>query len=490
LVLLSVGYKEKVVVIGAGISGLACAHRLKQLGLRPRVLEATERSGGLINTVRRDGFLFETGPQLPRFPASVWQLVCDLNLECEFVPADSKAKRYIFRRGRLHLVPFSPGGLIKTQLLGFKSKLRILGEPFGFSRPPDWEESLAGFVQRKFGTEVLDNLVDPIISTVFLGDPRKMGMESAFPALVEWERNRGSLVRGALYARKSKRDAAKSGGASRPPTFHSNGNHSLRVTDSLPTLGSFRSGMATLPERLAEELKGDITYKATVESIAPSRENAGASKPAWQIYLSSSEQITAQYLVLAVPARVAARLLETSVPQLSLHLKAIEYAPISVVSSAYERSKVANRLAGFGFMVPRRKGLNTICTFWNSSLFGGRAPEGTVLITSFAESEENTAGPGAASEEKCTRAVEGENARILGISGKPLVRSVWKDPHALPQYNVGHARRVTEIYGILPTLPNFYLAGNFLKGRSIGDCVDVAYRVAENLHCQLQRHDI
>ena len=188
-------------MIGAGISGLACAHRMKQLGLRLRILEAAERSGGLINTVRRDGFLFETGPQFPRFPPSVWQLVRDLSLEREFVAGDSKAKRYIFRRGRLHLAPFSPGGLIRTQLLGLKSKLRILGEPFGYSRPPDQEESLAEFVQRKFGTEVLDYLVDPIISTVFLGDVHKMGMESAFPALVEWERNGGSLVRGALYSR-------------------------------------------------------------------------------------------------------------------------------------------------------------------------------------------------------------------------------------------------------------------------------------------------
>lgn len=478
------GYTEKVVVIGAGISGLACAHRLKQLGLRPRVLESTERSGGLINTVRRDGFLFETGPQFPRFPPSVWQLVQDLNLEGKFVAGASKAKRYIFQRGRLHLAPFSPGGLIKSQLLGLKSKLRILGEPFGYSRPPNQEESLAEFVQRKFGAEVLDNLVDPIISTVFLGDARKMGMESAFPALVEWERTRGSLVRGALHARKSKREAA------RPSTFHANRNHnSLRITDALPTLGSFRSGMATLPEGLAEELKGEISYKAAVGSIAPSREYTAGSKPEWQVRLSSGEQITAQYLVLAVPAHVAARLLESSVPQLASHLKAIEYVPISVVSTGYQRSKVTNRLDGFGFMVPRRKGLDTICTFWNSSLFGGRAPEGTVLITSFAESEENI-GLGAASEDECTRAVEAENARILGISGKPMARLVWKNPHALPQYNVGHARRVTEIYNVLPTLPNFYLAGNFLKGRSIGDCVDVAYRVAENLHSQLQRQDI
>ena len=484
------GYTEKIVVIGAGISGLACAHRLKQLGLRPRILEATERPGGLINTVRRDGFLFETGPQFPRFPPSVWQLVRDLSLEREFVAGDSKAKRYIFRCGRLHPAPFSPGGLIKTQLVGFKSKLRILGEPFGYSRPPDQEETLAGFVRRKFGAEVLDYLVDPIVSTVFLGDARKMGMESAFPALVEWERNRGSLVRGALYARRSKREAVKSGGASQRSTFHSNGNHnSLRVTDALPTLGSFRSGMATLPERLAEELKGEITYKAAVESIAPSRAYTLGSKPAWRVCLSTGEQIPVEYLVLAIPAHVAARLLETNTPELASHLKAIEYAPIVVVSSAYERSKVANRLDGFGFMVPRRKGLNTICTFWNSSLFGGRAPEGTVLITSFAGNEDNS-GPGAASEEGCERAVEAENARILGISGKPLARFVWKDPYALPQYNVGHAQRVKEIYDTLPKLPNLYLAGNFLKGRSIGDCVDVAYRVAENLHSQLQGQDI
>lgn len=483
------GYTEKVVVIGAGISGLACAHRLKQLGLGARVLEAADRSGGLIQTVRRDGFLFETGPQFPRFPPSVSQLIRDLKLQREFVAGSSKAKRYILRHGHLHPVPFSPGGLIKTGLVGLKSKLRILGEPFGDSHPPDQEESLAEFVQRKFGAEILDNLVDPIISTVFLGDARKMGMESAFPALVEWERNRGSLVRGALYARSSKREVARSGAASRPSTFHPNGNHSLRVTDALPTLGSFRSGMATLPERLAEELKGEITYKVAVESIAPSREFAGASRPAWQVCLSSGEQITALFLVLAVPAHVVARLLEPSAPQLASQLRAIEYAPISVVSSAYERSRVANRLDGFGFMVPRREGLNTICTFWNSSLFGGRAPEGTVLITSFAGRDASDKAV-ATGDGEFARTVEAENARILGISGDPMARLVWKDSRALPQYNVGHTRRVAEIYSISRTLPNLYLTGNFLKGRSIGDCVDVAYRVAENLHSQVQGQNI
>ena len=345
-------------------------------------------------------------------------------------------------------------------------------------------------MQRKFGAQVLDNLVDPLVSTVFFGDASKMGMESAFPALVEWERRQGSLVRGALRARRSNRDATES--ASPSPSFASGGDANQggwRVTDALPTMGSFRSGMGTLPESLAEELKADTSYKALVTSVAPSRENAEASKPAWQISLTGGEPITAQYLVLAVPAYVAARLLEKSAPPLAAHLKAIEYAPISVVSSAYERSKVANSLDGFGFMVPRREGLHTICTFWNSSLFKERALEGTVLFTSFAGSETSSAF-GAMNDEESATAVAAENAHILGISGEPVARLFWKDVHALPQYNVGHAQRVAEIRRILSTLRNLFLAGNFLRGRSIGDCVDVAYRVAEDLHSQSRVQDI
>jgi protoporphyrinogen/coproporphyrinogen III oxidase len=131
--MVAVGYREKVVVIGAGISGLACAYRLKQLGMHCLVLEAKERAGGLIATVRKNDFLFETGPQCPRFPAPVWQLVRELNLESEFVAGNPKAKRYIFSGGRLHAAPFSPAGLITTRLVGFPSKYRILTEAFRYS---------------------------------------------------------------------------------------------------------------------------------------------------------------------------------------------------------------------------------------------------------------------------------------------------------------------------------------------------------------------
>jgi protoporphyrinogen/coproporphyrinogen III oxidase len=483
-----VGYTPKVAIIGAGISGLACAYRLRQLEIPCVVLEAQGRAGGLIATVRRNGFLFETGPQCPRFPSTLWRLLPELNLEAEFVAGDPKAKRYILRDGRLHRAPFSPAGLIGTRLLGARSKLRILSEVFGSSQPPPDEETLADFVQRKFGAEVLDYLVDPLISTIFFGDARKMGMGSAFPALVEWERTQGSLVRGAIRARKSKEQVLNEDQSLSKAGV--NGKRDiLQVTDALPSLGSFRSGMAALPDKLAAELHEEILYNAPVASVEQKRNGSGEAIASWQIVLSSGEKITAEQLLLAVPAYVAAQLLENSAPQLANHLKAIEYAPVRAVGCAYNRSQVSNTLDGFGFMVPRREGLETICTFWNSSLFPGRAPDGAVLMTSFAGRELNNSGA-ASSEEEYARIVEAENATTLGIMGPPLDRVAWSDSRALPQFNVGHAKRVAEIQNIVRTIPNLGITGNFLKGRSIGDCVEVAFEAAQDVRSRMRSESI
>jgi oxygen-dependent protoporphyrinogen oxidase len=482
------GYTNKVVVIGAGISGLACAYRLKQSGIPCLVLEARDRAGGVIATVRRSGFLFETGPQCPRFPRALWQLVRELNLENEFVAGDPKAKRYILRNGRLHRAPFSPQGLITTGLVGLGSKLRILTEVLGSSRPPLQEETLADFVQRKFGVEVLHYLVDPLISTIFLGDTHKMGMESAFPALVEWERNHGSLVRGAIRALNTKRRAAKENPSPQRAGTGRNGN-ALQVTDSLPALGSFRSGMAALPEKLATELHREIRYNAAIAGVEQNRKGNRGADTGWQITLASGERISAEHLIFAVPAYAAAHLLESTEPQLAAHLKTIEYAPICAVASAYDRSQVSNALDGFGFMVPRREGLETICTFWNSSLFPQRAPDGKMLMTSFARTARSQNGA-PWNEGDCAKVVEGENAVALGIKGPPIDRVVWSDSRALPQYNLGHTQIVKGIQSLLLQIPGLSIVGNFLRGRSIGDCVEAAFATAQDVHSRMRGENI
>jgi oxygen-dependent protoporphyrinogen oxidase len=470
------------------MSGLACAYRLRQLGVQCLVLEAESRPGGVIATARQGGYLFERGPQCPRFPKVVWELVRELQLEREFVAGDPAARRHIFRYGGLHPAPFSPSALLTTRLVGLSSKFRILTEVLGSTQPPLREETLAEFAMRKFGRDVADNLADPIISTIFFGDAHKMGMQSAFPALVEWERKHGSLVRGAIRARNSTRKDDTRNGETFPGRSKANSG-SMKVTDALPSLGSFRSGMARLPERLAEELREGIRYGVRVERVTPSKSENRGSRAEWQIGLPNGETITAEQVVLSMPAYEAARVLEQSAPALACELRCIEYAPMAGVSSGYDRNQMKNSLDGFGFMIPRKEGLKTICTFWNSSLFPERAPEGKVLMTSFAR----TAARGEADandEEAITGTVEAENAAILGITGKPVVRYVWQHPRALPQYNVGHSQRIAAIRSLLPADPNLHLASNYLKGRSIGECVELAFRVAENVHSQLGETNI
>ena len=447
----------------------------------PLVLEANDRPGGSIATVRKNGYLFELGPQSPRFPAVLWRLVCELKLEDEFVVGDRNAKRYIVKDGRLQEAPLSAQGLLSTRLVGMRSKFRLLTEVLRHSHPPEGEETLAEFVQRKFGDEVLQNLVDPFVSAIFFGDSYRIGMESTFPMLVNWERDYGSVVRGALRARKRK-VLTDSDGSSVNNDSHKS-DATVRVTDALPTLGSFRQGMGALPERLAQRLDSIIRYKVCVTSIASAR-NENDLANAWQVKLSNGDTIDSQHLVLAVPAFVAAKLLNGSNPRLASLLNQIEYAPLRVASFVYERSHVAHSLDGFGFTVPRVAGLCTICTFWNSSLFSGRAPEGQVVITSFARKPPRSRA-GATTEETWVTTVEAENARMLGIRGKPVESHCWEDLHALPQYNVGHALRVQEIQSKLRSLPNLHLIGNFFRGRSIGDCVELAFLAAEDLHSHL-----
>jgi protoporphyrinogen/coproporphyrinogen III oxidase len=197
----------------------------------------------------------------------VWRLIRELGLKDEFVAGDPRVKRYILRNGELHRAPFSASGLLTTSLVGLKSKYRLLSEIFRNSHASAREESLTEFVDRKFGAEVLDYLVDPFISTIFFGDPHKMG--SAFPTLVEWEQTRGSVVRGAIRAYRAKRDRNAKSPAEGPSANESNLQHGdFHVTDGLPSGSSFKEGMGTLVERLAGKSGEDLRCGVNVKSIA------------------------------------------------------------------------------------------------------------------------------------------------------------------------------------------------------------------------------
>jgi protoporphyrinogen/coproporphyrinogen III oxidase len=470
--------KAEVIVIGAGITGLACAFRLQQAGIRVVVLEASDSPGGMIATVEKNGFLFEAGPQAPRFPTELWELVSELGIEDAFVPGDSRADRYILKNGQLHKAPFSPLSFLSTKLVGGASKYRLLTEVLRRSQPPEGEETLAGFVRRKFDDDVLDYLVDPFISAIFAGDTKQIGVASAFPFLARWEREHGSVMRGAMRNRKRSTPPGPQSG-----TMPQRSGRQLVVTDALPTMGSFRKGLGTLPKAIAQKLGDSIRFRAGVGSIEAVAGDGGTA-PRWRPQLNSGEEVTTTALVVTAPAYEAARLLRTSAPKLSAKLSEVYYAPMAVVSSGYDRAQVRNPLKGFGLMIPRRENLNTFFNVWNSSIFEGRAPEGKVLLTSFVGGATNPAFL-ERDEAAIAQIVEGEIAGVLGIDGPSVETCVWKYPGALPQFNVGHAPTATAIRELVSELPGLYLAGNYLEGRSLGECVEIGSRTAEVVTRQL-----
>jgi len=442
-----------VTIIGGGISGLTCAYRLQQLGLPFRLFEAEERAGGVIGTAERDGFLFESGPQSFQGTEALLELVRQLGIEAKLERADPKAPRFVLLHGRLQEIPMSPKGLLTSSLLGAGSRLRLVSEALRKTRPPDKDESVASFVRRKFGHEILEYLVSPFVSGVYAGDPERLSLRAAFPSLDEWERKYGSVLRGAMKSR---------------PAQHS----------SPPPLCSFDRGMETLTQALTNSLGAG----AWVGTRAVALRGADPRGPGgFEIRVSRGgreETFASNAVVVATPAYTAAELLGPLCPSLAHALSGIAYAPVAVVATGYHGRQIGNALDGFGFLVPRREKLRTLGTVWNSSLFPGRSPKGMVALTSFAG---GATDPGivAKTETEIAQIVQDENARVLGISGPAVATSVWRHPRALPQYNLGHGHIVEQIREGMREIPGLFFSGNYLEGPSLGKCVEQGSQTAE-----------
>jgi oxygen-dependent protoporphyrinogen oxidase len=453
---------SQVVVIGGGISGLTCAYRLQQAGVPVRLLEASSRAGGLVGTIHRDGFLFESGPQSFQGTEPILELIRDVGIESELQQADPKAPRYIYLHGRLQKIPMSPQALMTSSLLGIKSRAKIASEPFKRTKPPSEEESVADFVRRKFGHEILEYLVAPFVSGVYAGDPEKLSLKAAFPTLEEWEREYGSVLRGAA---KSRTPAQKKTGP--------------------PRLCSFSRGMGTLMDAVASKLGDKMRRGAQGTAVGRASDIHGRYQICF-VEDGRNETLDAAAVVVASPAYMASHLVAAISQPLAHMLSGVDYAPVAVVASGYYDRQIGEELSGFGFLIPRSEKVRTLGTVWNSSLFSGRAPAGSVVMTSFIGGATDPAIVNLTDKE-ISAIVESENARILRITGSPAASAIWKYAKALPQYNLGHGHAVEAIRDGERANPGLFFCGNYLEGPALGKCVENATQTARAVESYLQR---
>jgi oxygen-dependent protoporphyrinogen oxidase len=440
------------VVVGGGIAGLVAARVLARRGEDVRLLEASDRVGGVIRSERtEDGFLLELGPNTVRPTPELLALVHELGLEGEMLLSDPRAPRWLAWRGRLHALPASPGAFLATPLLSPGGKLRVLAEPFVRRRAGDaTEESLRTFFTRRVGRQIADRFVDPFVSGIFAGDPDRLAVEAAFPALARGEREHGSLFRWGLHARRQRPRP-------RPEAPKVRG------------LLSFRGGLETLPRAIAAELGSRVETTTPVRSVAP-------SDSGWTLDTTKGT-VSASRLILACPSAAAARLVAPFAPEAASALTAIPAPPVSVLHLAFPRSALPAPLRGFGHLVVRTPGRRILGAVWSSSLFPGRAPEGTELVTAFAGGRRD---PEAArlGDSELTALAARELRYLLGANEDPsLVRRTTWDA-AIPQYEIGHGARIATLERAESRWQRLTFVGAYRGGISVGDVVRSAAAAA------------
>lgn len=463
---------NKAIVVGGGISGLASAYLLREkaknagIALEITVVEKEDRTGGKIWSKKTDGYLCEWGPNgfLDSKPQTL-DLCRELKVDSRLLRSNDNArKRFIYSGGVLHRLPENGPSFLKSRLISWPGKLRLALEPTPFiaKAPEGVDETLAAFGRRRLGDEALRKLIAPMVSGIFAGDPETMSLVSCFPRIAELEREYGGLVKAmARLAKKKKQEIAE-------------GKAVASAAGPGGVLTSFRGGIQTLTDILNERLGKDmLVIGAEVTGVS-----RGNSVP-YRVQTGARE-LDADIVVLATPAYATAQVLDGVAGGMSATLNQIPYATMTVVCFGYEQEKIAHDLNGFGYLIPKAEGMNILGTLWDSSIFENRAPEGKVLLRSMMG--------GACfpeyiklSDVEVVRTVRDNLKTIMGIKEAPEFVRVFRHEKAIPQYTVGHGRRLAALEELGKAHPGLFLTGNSYRGIGLNDCVAAANRTADEV---------
>jgi oxygen-dependent protoporphyrinogen oxidase len=452
----------RVVVIGGGISGLVAAHRLKTAGsgVEVQLLESAEHAGGHARTTREDGYLVEGGPnailERPNEP-EMREVARGLGIEPRLREARAAAKRrFVLRRGRLHRAPDSPPTVLTTSILSPLAKLRLLMEPWAPRAAQGADETVQEFASRRIGREAAERLVDPAVAGISAGDSRKLSVRAAFPMLVEMERDHGSLIR-AMLARQR---AAKAGG---PP--------------AASKLVAFDGGMTTLVDALAGSLGSALRTGRRVTRIAPMGSR-------WSVECEGGVGIDADRVLLALPASRAALVLKQADPALSDLLTEVPYAGVAMVALAYRAADVGRSLEGYGYLVDRNEGLDTLGVLWESSLFEGRAPDGFALLRVMMGGLRHP-DVVARDDAALVQRARAELAGPMGVIADPVRSWVRRWPDSIAQYEIGHLERIAEARRLAARHPGLELCGSSYDGVSFGSAIRSGIAAADRILAKL-----
>ena len=449
---------KRIAIVGGGISGLSAAfalekHRIAGASLEYVLFESSPRLGGVLVTDRVDGCLVEGGPDsfLTEKPWAS-DLCREVGLGDQLIGSnDADRKTYILVRGRLALIPDGLMFMVPTKitptvlssLFSVRTKLRMAREWFHSPQKTDTDETVASFVERHYGSEMVDRLADPLLSGVYGGEAAQLSVRAVLPRFAEMEATHGSLGRAMLAARKKMALASK--------------------TPARPLFTSPKDGMQQLVDVVLSRLPASaLQCNSRVQSIQ--------QQPRGWVVSTDHASHHFDAVVVATPAQTAAKLLSTVSESLASELQGIQYTSSITVNLGYDQGVRAGLPPGFGFLIPRSEGKRMLATTFVHNKFPHRAPEDRALLRCFIGGARNEQAL-QASDEEVVRMVREELQQIIGLTADPLFSRVCRWQDAMAQYGVGHLERLQRIENLLQQLSGLALAGNGYRGIGVPDCV-------------------
>lgn len=452
-----------VVIVGAGISGLAAAYELRKRKTSVLVFEKSDRPGGVIQTERVGEFVVDKGPDslLVQKPAAV-ALCNEIGLGDRLIPTKAPRTAYVLRHGHLHSLPGASvlgfptrvRPLLRSGLFSARAKARIAAELFIPKRRGGGDESVASFVQRRFGSEAVRYIAEPLLAGIHAGDVERLSMRALFPRFVEAEATHGSVIR-ALREMRGPRNAD---GAFR----------------------SFPRGIDEIVEGLMRVVpKESVRLNSMVTRVEATREG-------FTVHLEDWPPVRTSAVILSCPAFSTADLVRTIDAQLADLCGSIKYLSTATVALAFPREAVHHTLAGTGFVVPKSEGLNITAGAWISSKWPHRSPQGHALLRVFLGGARDPAVL-AKSDRELTEIALNELGKILGLRGAPTFTRVYRWSRSSPQQEVGHLDLVVKIDAHLAHHQGLFVSAAGVRGVGIPDCVADA-RMTAGMAAEYVKH--
>jgi protoporphyrinogen/coproporphyrinogen III oxidase len=433
--------ERRIAIAGAGITGLVTALKLQEKGAAVTVFERKGEPGGAIKTVKEKGWQVEYGPNtLLLKERKVAEFIDLLGLTGEKVTANEEAgKRFIVKQGKLMPLPVSVIKAFKTPLFSTEAKLKVLKEPF-ITKSKNRDQTVAGFAERRLGREFLDYAINPFVAGIFAGRPEELSLRHAFPVMDQMEQKYGSLIFAAIFGKKERE---KRGVIPRE-------------------LISFGNGMQVLPKTIAEKLN-DLRYNHEITGI-------GRSDEKWTVQTQMGNFGPFDDVVVTIPLyKWTKELLPVTDSELK-SLQKVNYPPLSVLLLGYKKEDITHPLDGFGFLVPEKENRKILGALFSSTLFHGRAPEDSHLLTVFVGGGRQ---PDLADKEgqELLKLAEGELKELIGLKGEAIYKDLIYWPNSIPNYHVGYDEVLATLSGIEERNPGLRFAGNFREGISVPDCI-------------------